>query len=257
MKIGLMSDLHLEFALLEDSILQWRGDVLIIAGDLLEVSGISKFKDHLIRIFAMAPKVFVVFGNHEYYGGDLTTARSEFDKFLDENQLSHVRALENESVNLGPELWLFGSTMWTRYHNNPVFAQQCMQRMNDFRCIENSGKPVSPETFEFLHDKFCQQLRVFLHHMPKTARVIVATHHAPSQLSSNPKYRFEMALNSAYYEEMSEFLTNPKVKFWLHGHIHESQDYTIDGCRVLANPRGYIGYEHCASNFKVLEFEPN
>jgi hypothetical protein len=26
---------------------------------------------------------------------------------------------------------------------------------------------------------------------------------------------------------------------WVHGHVHDSFDYTVGKCRVIANPRGY------------------
>jgi Icc-related predicted phosphoesterase len=29
------------------------------------------------------------------------------------------------------------------------------------------------------------------------------------------------------------------VDLWIHGHIHESMDYAVEGTRVLCNPRGY------------------
>jgi Icc-related predicted phosphoesterase len=33
------------------------------------------------------------------------------------------------------------------------------------------------------------------------------------------------------------------VKLWIHGHIHETNDYQVAGCRVVSNPRGYYGFE--------------
>lgn len=27
---------------------------------------------------------------------------------------------------------------------------------------------------------------------------------------------------------------------WIHGHVHDSFDYAVEGTRVVANPRGYI-----------------
>jgi Icc-related predicted phosphoesterase len=30
------------------------------------------------------------------------------------------------------------------------------------------------------------------------------------------------------------------VALWIHGHTHESMDYTLAGTRVVCNPRGYL-----------------
>ena len=30
------------------------------------------------------------------------------------------------------------------------------------------------------------------------------------------------------------------VQLWLHGHVHDSFDYRVGGCRVVANPAGYV-----------------
>jgi hypothetical protein len=33
------------------------------------------------------------------------------------------------------------------------------------------------------------------------------------------------------------------IKFWFHGHMHDSIDYQVGECRVLCNPRGYNYYQ--------------
>ena len=32
-----------------------------------------------------------------------------------------------------------------------------------------------------------------------------------------------------------------KAGLWVHGHMHAPADYELYGCRVVANPRGYVG----------------
>ena len=34
-----------------------------------------------------------------------------------------------------------------------------------------------------------------------------------------------------------------RAPLWVHGHTHDSADYTIGATRVLCNPRGYSGVE--------------
>jgi hypothetical protein len=63
-------------------------------------------------------------------------------------------------------------------------------------------------------------------------------------------------MNGGYHSDLSEFmLDRPGIKLWTHGHTHEVFDYKVGECRVVCNPRGYIGHEELADNFtlKVVE----
>jgi hypothetical protein len=50
-------------------------------------------------------------------------------------------------------------------------------------------------------------------------------------------------------------LNNPQIKYFSHGHTHDSFDYMIGGCRVICNPRGY--YTGVNSNDLNPDFDPN
>jgi hypothetical protein len=68
---------------------------------------------------------------------------------------------------------------------------------------------------------------------------VVMTHHCPTFLSIHPKYGTD-TLNYAFSSNLSEFiLDNPRIKYWVHGHTHDSFKYAVGGCQVLCNPRGY------------------
>jgi hypothetical protein len=63
-------------------------------------------------------------------------------------------------------------------------------------------------------------------------------------------------MNGGYHSDLSEFiLDRPAIKLWTHGHTHEEFDYMIGDTRVVCNPRGYIGYEELANNFKLKVVE--
>jgi hypothetical protein len=39
---------------------------------------------------------------------------------------------------------------------------------------------------------------------------------------------------------MEKFIKqNPRIKLFVHGHMHDSFDYMIDNCRVICEPYGY------------------
>ena len=57
-------------------------------------------------------------------------------------------------------------------------------------------------------------------------------------------------MNCAYFSRLSDFiLDHPQIKTWVHGHVHNFTDYMIGDTHVLANPRGYVGYESIADEF--------
>jgi hypothetical protein len=59
-----------------------------------------------------------------------------------------------------------------------------------------------------------------------------------------------------YVSDLDDLIfDNPQIKYWSHGHTHESVDYMIGDCRVVCNPRGYYnGYNNEGLN---LDFDPN
>jgi hypothetical protein len=86
--------------------------------------------------------------------------------------------------------------------------------------------------------------------------MVVVGHHAPSKASTHPRYADDTLMNGGYSSELSEFiLDRPGIKLWTHGHTHEDFDYMIGGCRIVCNPRGYIGHEQRANEFKLKVIE--
>ena len=62
--------------------------------------------------------------------------------------------------------------------------------------------------------------------------------------------------SGGYSSSLDEFIMDhPQIKLWTHGHTHEPFDYMIGETRIFCNPRGYIGYEKSASDFKLKTVE--
>jgi hypothetical protein len=132
--------------------------------------------------------------------------------------------------------------------------------MNDFIKvfngeIDNRGKPykvvnrLTPDDVVVDHKSMLEYIRTVVKDKYDQKFVVVG-HHAPSKLSTNPKYKDEYIMNGAYSSDLSEFiLDHPQIKMWTHGHMHDPFDYLIGSTRVVCNPRGYIKYEHQADIF--------
>ena len=87
-------------------------------------------------------------------------------------------------------------------------------------------------------------------------KFVVVGHHAPSRLSTHPRYKHDTLMNGGYSSELDEFIMDhPQIKLWTHGHTHEPFDYMIGETRIFCNPRGYINYEKSASDWKLKSVE--
>ena len=268
MRVNVISDLHLEFA---DLVLP-GGDVLILSGDVCEVKNIKKDHynpdmvmlaheradrrpDRYIRFFeeecSKYREVIYVMGNHEHYG-------FRFDKtynYLKENIPPNIRLLEKESVEIDGVVFV-GGTLWTDLNkNDPITAYTLKTSMNDYRVITNLYKDKG------LYYKLTPEYTLAEHNLTKQfisdavaasgdKPVVVVTHHSPSKLSIKPRYQGDFHMNGGYSSAMEDFiLDRPQIKFWTHGHTHDTFDYMIGECRVICNPRGYAGYEERATEF--------
>ena len=87
-------------------------------------------------------------------------------------------------------------------------------------------------------------------------KFVVVGHHAPSRLSTHPRYKHDTLMNGAYSSSLDDFIVDhPQVKLWTHGHTHEDFDYMVGSTRIICNPRGYIKYEDRADKFELKTVE--
>jgi hypothetical protein len=73
---------------------------------------------------------------------------------------------------------------------------------------------------------------------PFGGKTIVVTHHGPHRLSVAERYA-EDPVSAGFVSHLPELVREP-VALWIHGHTHTSFDYTVNGTRVVCNPRGYL-----------------
>jgi predicted phosphohydrolase len=249
MKIHLVSDLHLAFG---DYQLPGGADLLIIAGDTIEAKALKSAKRFFDEEVTKYPRAILIMGNHEFYGMDMQDAKNAIRAVLPANCVF----LDNDCFEYNG--WTFvGSTMWTDCNGaDPLTMYSLKYGMNDYSSIKFTKEPFvrfSPEHSYYLHKRAIK----FIDTASKVSNhVFVVSHHAPTFASIHPLYANDKALNGGYASDLSNLiLDNPNIKYWVHGHTHHRQDYQVGDCRVLCNPRGYVGYEACANGYEPLEFE--
>jgi predicted phosphodiesterase len=251
MKIQLLSDLHLEFApidLIGGETLLLAGDITVadtLRGDRTDKQGIEvrlNTKEFFDQAAAKYQRVYYIAGNHESYQGGYDRTHSLLRTMV--SQYPNITFLQNETVDLTPTVRLFGSTGWTDLNKGDIGAKDCARiGMNDFagaiRASAAHRRPLfSPEDSINEHMLMLQKLSAELDAHPDKS-YLVMTHHCPTFKSVHPKYRNDL-LNYAFASEDDGFIMNhPNIKWWVHGHTHDSFDYMVGDCRVMCNPRGY------------------
>ena len=110
--------------------------------------------------------------------------------------------------------------------------------MNDYKTIRfgpNYRRLLPSDTLQ-MHEKTVSFLKEQLA-QPFDGKTVVITHHAPSMLSVAPQYKNDN-LSPSFASDLEHIMGEP-IFLWVHGHVHNCNDYEINGTRVVSNPRGY------------------
>jgi predicted phosphodiesterase len=234
MKIQLASDLHLEMLVKRSPRTRIidpvpEADLLVLAGDIHSAT-------KAIDVFGAWPvPVLYVAGNHEFYSERWEPTRAAIREAA---AGTSVRFLDNDALELGG-VRFFGCTLWTDF-NLPGASQTEWMRevgrgLNDYLAIRTERGRLRP--YQTLEDH--EQSRAWLEielAKPFHGKTVVVTHHGPHQMSIHPRYAGDR-LNAGFVSDLTPLLDSADL--WLHGHIHDSIDYRVGRCRVVANPAGY------------------
>lgn len=232
--------------------------VLLLAGDICENwrahTRYRGFFDHVSAQFAL---VVWIPGNHEYYGHKLSVVH---DKRVTDNMVeaySNVIYGNRCSTDLsafGADVHLLGATLWTNMNGgHPLTTFDAGLKMNDYRKITHADtqrdiyRNLRVEdtiaeyhlTKDWMHE---EQAKIYARR--PNAKIVVMTHHAPSFMSIHQRYlERNDPLNGAYASEFPIELSFSKAPFaWIHGHLHDTVNYTLGETAVISNPYGYVGH---------------
>jgi len=247
-KLQILSDLHLSVQTMEP--VATDADIVVLAGDVARPPAAVAWA----RRFAK-PVVYVP-GNHEFYGSSLPGTIAQLQSLAEGSQ---VHVLHNQSVELHGVRFL-GSTLWTDFEVAGAGAQrdaaiaQSLQFNRDFSRIRLHGgadAPLfTPQDCAAMFAGNAQWLDAQLA-TPFVGPTVVVTHHAPALPSVAAQFAGS-PLNVNFVSDAQWLLAGRRAALWIHGHMHHRCDYTVDGTRVLCNPRGYAR-EGVPEN---LQFDP-
>ncbi|HEY8605893.1 MAG TPA: metallophosphoesterase [Noviherbaspirillum sp.] len=249
MKIQIASDLHLD--LLQQRFPGYRviapadADVLVIAGDIHAGDGaLATFADWPV------PVVYVM-GNHEGY-------HHEYGELIAQLRArsagTQVHFLEHDECQIGGVRFL-GCCLWTDYlvaggDREPLMAQ-ANAMLYDHRFIRHGDRLflAADALQQHLRSRAWLEERLAA---PFDGPTVVVTHHAPHAGSIHPRFAGS-PVNAAFASDLTALMGKPAA--WIHGHVHDSFDYIVNGTRVIANPRGYARNRNAAENPAQIEWE--
>lgn len=243
MLIKQYNDLHLEHSYPGQNFDPGEGDVLILAGDILNAHHLKKngylneiYRKFLQRCSENFNHIFYVLGNHEAYSYNYEGAFKTIKEILPEN----FYLLENTTVKLN-DINFIGFTLWTNFFNeNPNEMMDSELYMNDYKSIRIGPNYRKLNTVDVLgfHKKSRSYLESQLQEL-QDAQVFVISHHAPTLQAIAPKYK-SFSCNGSFCSDLDNFiLEHPNIKNWAFGHVHTHFDFMIGECRMTCNPRGY------------------
>ena len=234
MKFQLASDLHLEFF---EQLAQQvrvaepaqRADLLVLAGDINRGT-------RAVELFADWPvPVLYVAGNHEFYGHSWEQTRAGIRSAC---AGTNVTFMDNDVVEFDG-VRVLGCTLWTDFRLPGATQARRMRDvergLNDYRLIRTQARTLRAQDTLADHERSRDWLERELA-KPFRGKTVVMTHHGPHPLSIAPRF-VGNAMNAGFVSDLTPLMAG--VDLWMHGHVHDSFDYRVGGCRVVANPAGY------------------
>ena len=254
MRLLLLSDLHHEFwrekaPTIDPSVS--RPDIVLLAGD---ISTGARAVPWAAETFAGIP-VLYVHGNHESYGRNLDDTEEEIAATC--KLTSNVKFLNCGQYIAGPVRFL-GATLWTDFRlfgddtrtDAMLAAEAVMNDYSHIRLAKQGYRKLRAEDTAAYHALHTSWLEKKLDE-PFEGKTVIISHMAPSMQSVTDRFANDLA--SAAYASRLDALAQ-KADLWVHGHMHDSLDYSLGRCRVVANPCGYRKRDGGPEN---ENFDPN
>ncbi len=251
MRLQLLSDLHLEAHPHFRGAPVRQADLLVLAGDIGSYQAGSQLDDDDFGLGRFAPArgwptpVLYVPGNHEYDGQDFDAAHLRLRETCERLGMIWLE----RAVHVQQGVRFVGTTLWSDFDGLSDAAalpgEVLRRREKAFRAANfyltqaattRNGRPWLAAEMRDQALTCIAWLRQALAE-PFDGPTVAITHFAPSLASLDPRYGTAPG-TAGFCNALDDLL--PAARLWLHGHLHCAHDYRRNGCRVVANPLGYL-----------------
>ncbi|KAH6706201.1 ser/Thr protein phosphatase-like protein superfamily [Leptodontidium sp. MPI-SDFR-AT-0119] len=233
--IQILSDLHLEVSQQYSSFMIPASALyLVLASDVGRLIDYESYLAFLAKQTAQFEQVFLVLGNHEFYGLSFLSGLDRARKLENEAGLNgKLVLLHQRRFNIPNfDIIILGCTLWSAV---PEDAREVAQtKVKDFKKIE--GWTVDN------HNASHEADLTWLRHPDEPLRrnVLVVTHHAPSMQETSSLMDVGNPWSSAFATDLLGDASWGEVKAWVFGHTHFTTNFERNGIKVVNNQRGYV-----------------
>lgn len=242
-RFQILSDLHLEVGHQYGSYqIPPHAPYLIRAGDIGRLVDYEDYLAFLTRHIDKFQSIYLVLGNHEFYGLTLGDGLERAAKLEREKALSNKVILLHQRRHDIPQLGvvILGCTLWSYI---PKEAEVVVAaRINDFKRIVGWNVQDHNAAHQLDLEWLSTQVKIARGQIKsyKPRRIIVVTHHAQCIKGTSHPEHTSSDCNSAFATDLLDNGCWGRVKIWVFGHTHYSTAFIRDGIRIIANQRGYV-----------------
>ncbi|RDW79064.1 uncharacterized protein DSM5745_05916 [Aspergillus mulundensis] len=240
----ILSDLHLEATKSYRTFsIPAHSPNLILAGDIGRLIDYADYLYFLQQQTAQFERVFLVLGNHEFYGLSYDEGVQKAGELADEPLLEgRVILLNRGQYDIhDSKVTVLGCSLWSFIPESNREAVRL--KVQDYRKINgwtvDSHNHAHGEDLAWLQE----QIRL-IKEEGGVKEVVVVTHHAPMMKRTSEPQHAGSPVSSAF---ATDLLISSRLKkgewdgvtLWVFGHTHFSTDIEKGGIRVVSNQRGY------------------
>ncbi|KAM5486563.1 hypothetical protein MaudMau93_004905 [Microsporum audouinii] len=238
-----MSDLHLEVGQQYANFhIEQRATRLILAGDIGRLADYNVFRDFLYIQCENFEAVYLVLGNHEFFGVSRQEGLRLADKLQEEPQMKGRLVIMNQRRVDIEDITLLGCTL---HSHVPTESEQIVRhKINDFRRIMDwsvaSHNAEHAQDVKWLTDEI-NSIRSTESGLKR--KIVVITHHAPSTKGTSRPSDESNPWSSAFGTDLLDDTQKScfdHVHFWIYGHTHHSSESIRGRVRLVSNQRGNV-----------------
>lgn len=227
----LWSDIHLEISNLNLSKFKASAPILLLGGDI-GIPNSDRYCALLNKLFPLYEYIFIICGNHEFYGSRICDVENEMNKMCTKIS-SNIIFLNNSTYDIFDDYRIVGTTLWSDIEDDQRSDINCF--LADFRQIE--GWTIGRNNARYkLNVKFLEEEKIKA--ISDNKKLIIMTHHAPLTNGVSQIKNHGSPLSSAFQSDLKYMITNP-IKAWCFGHTHYCSHQFINNIQVISNQRGY------------------
>lgn len=241
----ILSDLHLEVLQQYDQFdVPPKAPFLVLAGDIGRLIDYDTYHSFLTRQCEQFQRVFLVLGNHEFYGTSRSRGLRTAHDLVNESSLNgKVTLLDRSRYDCGDsDIVVLGCTLQSSI---PPDKQDIVRRkIQDFKNIGEWS--IDDHNIEHQQDVDWLQDQIKSIRLAKAGikkRILVITHHAPTNYGTSSPDHANNAWNSAFSTDLignEQYPALSDVQCWVFGHTYYTTCMKLGNVKIISNQRGYV-----------------